>query len=135
MALYNKTIVYMFSAKWESVQFRNCTCALWEFLFCPSIPELYRTILELRKGYFIDFCYDQALRNVGMGWTKWELGEHVWESHFNFNRLQRGVFSYNPTAATSNTLQFVCTDWMFCITGIILYVTMREREIEREKDS
>ena len=51
-----------------------------------TIPELYLRIvriptlsadsgivpdiLELRKGYFIDFCYNQALREVGMGWTK-----------------------------------------------------------------
>ena len=34
------------------------------------IPESYRTILELRKGYFNDFCYHQALRKVGMVWTK-----------------------------------------------------------------
>ena len=34
------------------------------------IPELCRTILESRKGYLIDFCYNQALRKVGMGWTK-----------------------------------------------------------------
>ena len=39
---------------------------------------------------------------------------------------------YNLTAATSNKLHFVCTVCMFCITGIILYVTMRERENERE---
>ena len=28
-------------------------CAKWEFSLCPTIPELYRTILELRKGYML----------------------------------------------------------------------------------
>ena len=126
------SFMHMFSAKWESVRFRNCTCALWEFLLCPPIPELYRTILELRKGYFIDFCYNQALRKVGMGWTKWELGEYAWESRFNFDSLQR--CDCNPTATTSNTLHFVCTVCMFCITGMIPYVTIWERERERERE-
>ena len=62
--------MYIFSAKWESVQFRNCTCALWEFLLCPPIPEFYRTILELRKEYFIDFCYNQALAQSRNGLDK-----------------------------------------------------------------
>ena len=100
LTLICELCMYMFSAKWESVQFRNCTCAIWEFLLCPPIPELYQTILELRKGYFIDFCYNQALRKVGMGWTKWELGEHAWESHFNFDRLQRGVLSFSNSNIT-----------------------------------
>ena len=29
------------------------SCAKWEFSLCPPIPELYRTILELRKGYML----------------------------------------------------------------------------------
>ena len=28
-------------------------CAKWEFSLCPPIPELYRTIPELRKGYML----------------------------------------------------------------------------------
>ena len=36
--------------------------AKWEFSLCPPIPELYRTILELRKGYrlYIDWVYVPA---------------------------------------------------------------------------
>ena len=29
------------------------SCAKREFSLCPPIPELYRTILELRKGYML----------------------------------------------------------------------------------
>ena len=59
------------------------SCAKWEFSLCPPIPELYRTILELRKGcrLYIDWVY--SLRKVGIvgqsengqsgnSWTKWE---------------------------------------------------------------
>ena len=36
-------------------------------LLCPPIPELYRTILELRKGY-ISCCHRiLSVRNVGIG--------------------------------------------------------------------
>ena len=51
-----------------------------------TIPELYLRIVRiptlsadsgivpdnsrLRKVYFMDFCYNQALRKVGVGWTK-----------------------------------------------------------------
>ena len=48
-------------AKWESVRFRNYTCAKWEFLLCLPIPELYRTILESLKGYVIDFLLGSPL--------------------------------------------------------------------------
>ena len=53
---------------------------------------------------------------------------------FNFDRLQRGVFSFSNSNTTSITLHFVCDVCMFCITGIILYVTIRERERERERE-
>ena len=39
-------------------------------LLCPPIPELYRTILELRKGY-ISFCHRiLSVRKVGIGLDK-----------------------------------------------------------------
>ena len=33
--------------------FPELPCAKWEFSLFPPIPELYRTILELRKGYML----------------------------------------------------------------------------------
>ena len=46
------------------------SCAKWEFSLCPPIPELYRTILELRKGYrlYIGWVYVPA--QSGNSWMK-----------------------------------------------------------------
>ena len=54
-----------------------------------------------------------------------------WSPILTLAALQRGVFEYNPTAATANKLHYVC---MFYIIRIILYVTIRERERERERE-
>ena len=106
-----------------------------------TIPELYLRIVRIptlsadsgivpdNKGYFIDFCYNQALRKVGMDWTKRELGEYAWESIFTL-AVCREVFSHFQTRIYSDgshfkhKIYFVCTVCMFCITGIILYVTI-----------
>ena len=44
------------------------SCAKWEFSLCPPIPELYRTILELRKRYML---------KIDKVCAKWELLDKV----------------------------------------------------------
>ena len=46
------------------------SCAKLELLLCPPIPELYRTILELRKGYMSYYSQIRSLRKVGIGADK-----------------------------------------------------------------
>ena len=46
------------------------SCAKWEFSFCPPIPELYRTILELRKGYMLKIDKVCVPAQSGNSWTK-----------------------------------------------------------------
>ena len=48
-------------------------CAKWEFSLCPPIPELYRTILELRKGYMLKIDKVRVPAQSGNSWTKWEF--------------------------------------------------------------
>ena len=43
---------------------------LWSFRCLATLNVLNQEILEMRKGYFIDFRYDQAMPKVGIGWTK-----------------------------------------------------------------
>ena len=49
------------------------SCAKWEFSLCPPIPELYRTILELRKGYMLKIDKICVRAQSGNSWTKWEF--------------------------------------------------------------
>ena len=49
------------------------SCAKWEFSLCPPIPELYRTILELRKGYMLKIDKVCVPAQSGNSWTKWEF--------------------------------------------------------------
>ena len=54
---------------------RICTipelsCTKWEFSLCPPIPELYRTILELRKGYMLKTDKVCVPVQSGNNWTK-----------------------------------------------------------------
>ena len=49
------------------------SCAKWEFSLCPPIPELYRTILELRKGYMLKIGKICVPAQSGNSWTKWEF--------------------------------------------------------------
>ena len=101
-----------------------------------TIPELHLRIVRIptlsadsgivpdnsriAQGVFYRlFCYNQALRKVGMGWWVNMHGSPI----FNFDRLQRGVLlifklEYNPTAATSNTLHFVCTVACSALPGL-----------------
>ena len=67
------------------------SCAKWEFSLCPPIPELYRTILELRKGcrLYIDWVYVPA--QSGNSWSKWEWAK--WEQ-LDKVRMGRGVKEY-----------------------------------------
>ena len=46
------------------------SCAKWEFSLCPPIPELYRTILELRKGYVLKIDKVCVPAQSGNSWTK-----------------------------------------------------------------
>ena len=46
------------------------SCAKWEFSLCPPIPELYRTILELRKGYILKIDQLCFPAQSGNSWTK-----------------------------------------------------------------
>ena len=41
-------------------------CVKWEFSLCPPIPELYRPILELRKGNMLKIDKVCVLRKVGI---------------------------------------------------------------------
>ena len=43
---------------------------LLSFRCLATVNVLYREILEMRKRYFIDLRYDQAVPKVGIGWTK-----------------------------------------------------------------
>ena len=67
------------------------SCAKWEFSLCPPIPQLYRTILELRKGYrlYIDLVYVPA--QSGNSWTKREWAK--WEQ-LDKVRMGCGVKEY-----------------------------------------
>ena len=49
------------------------SCAKWEFSLCPPIPELYRTILQLRKGYMLKIDKVCVPAQRGNSWTKWEF--------------------------------------------------------------
>ena len=49
------------------------SCAKWEFSLCPPIPELYRTILELRKGYMLKIYKVCVTAQSGNNRTKWEF--------------------------------------------------------------
>ena len=46
------------------------SCAKWEFSLCPPIPELYRTILELRRGYMLKIDKVCVPAQSGNSWTK-----------------------------------------------------------------
>ena len=46
------------------------SCAKWEFSLCPPIPELYWTILELRKGYMLKIDKVYVPVQSGNSWTK-----------------------------------------------------------------
>ena len=49
------------------------SCTKWEFSLCPPIPELYWTILELRKGYMLKIDKVCVPAQSGNSWTKWEF--------------------------------------------------------------
>ena len=46
------------------------SCAKGEFSLCPPIPELYQTILELRKGYMLKIDKVCVPARSGNSWTK-----------------------------------------------------------------
>ena len=50
--------------------FPELSCAKWEFSFCPPIPELYRTILELRNGCILKIGKVCVPAQSGNCWTK-----------------------------------------------------------------
>ena len=54
MYIYIYIYVYVYTYVRRKVRIGTIpelSCVKWEFSLCPPIPELYRTILELRKGY------------------------------------------------------------------------------------
>ena len=54
--LYTALPIFLFGAKWESVQFRNCPAQSRNSHFVVQFRNRTGTILELRKGfwYFIE---------------------------------------------------------------------------------
>ena len=114
-----------------------------------TIPELYLRIVRIltlsadsgivpdnsriAQGVFYRFCYNQALRKVGMGWTKSELGEHAWESLFNFDRLQRGVFSFSNLNISDGSHFKHITFCLHCL-HVLHYRNYPVCDYERERE-
>ena len=57
----------------EWLSLRRFTSKLSWSWSCPPIPELYRTILELRKGYMLKIDKVSVPAQSGKSWTKWEF--------------------------------------------------------------
>ena len=97
----------------------DASCAKWEFSLCPLIPELYRTILELRKGYTCMLKIDQVCVPAQSG-NSW-ISENSPPAGFEPTTPWSEVGSDNHADAS-------CAKWEFSLCPLIpeLYRTILE---------